>query len=121
MSSASGVVQVCEKQDLEEQLKQLDDELNGRDLQERGRILVDVINYLEEGEEGAEGEEGNEQEQSQPRGGGGAGPAQEDGPGVDEPYPGEEGLEKLWNEVGRIAAQSSNARQLHMESRQLPS
>ena len=71
--------------EVDEQLKELDAELEGRDLQERGRILVDVINYLEQGEEG--GEEGEE---------GGEG---EGGRGVGEAYPGQAGLEKLWNEV----------------------
>ena len=57
------------------------------ELQERGRILVDVINYLESpGDEGEEGEEG-------------------EGGAADEPYPGKEGLEQLWNEVVDLCAE----------------
>jgi hypothetical protein len=84
---------VDEKQ-LEEQLNELDSELKGRDLQERGQVLVDVLNYLEgEGgdEEGEEGEEGQEYG--------------DDDAANAEPYPGPEGLEKLWTEVVDLCAE----------------
>ena len=90
------LTEMVEEAELEGQIKELDDELNGRDLQERGRILVDVINYLESGEEEMQGEEGGEEDG---QGGGGGGGAPE------EPYPGKEGLERLWNEVLELCAE----------------
>ena len=90
------LMEAVDESEVDEQLKELDAELAGRDVQERGRILVDVINYLERGEEGEEGEEElGEEEEGDEEGGG----------GDDEPYPGADGLEKLWNEVVEICAE----------------
>ena len=80
--------ELIDEAEYEDQLKELNGELDGRDLQERGRILIDVISYLESNE-GEEGEEGAAD-------GGGAGA---------EPFPGGEGLEKLWQEVLEICAE----------------
>jgi len=72
----------------EQQVQELEEELGKtQDLQEQGRMLMDVMDYLqnppEEGEEGADpGEEGAE--------------------GDDPPYPGEEGLQELWKEVTEL-------------------
>lgn len=65
-----------------EQVQELEAELAGKDLQERGSILLEVMEYLNnpegEGEGGEEGEEGQEEYM---------------------PYEGEEALEGLWTEV----------------------
>ena len=88
------------EQEYNEQMTDLDKELEGKDLQDRGRILYDVIEYLEQGEE--EGEEGDE---GQPTGA--EGDEGEEGAEDDEipPYPGKKGLEDLWAEVLELCAE----------------
>jgi len=95
-------------------------------LQEQGRILVDVINYLEDGDDD---HRKGDKEGGDERGGGGGGggssghlnltadisaachAADHTSPPVtlhltdDEPYPGPEGLNKLWNEVLELCAE----------------
>jgi hypothetical protein len=73
-----------------------------QDLQEQGRMLMDVMDYLqnppEEGEEGADpGEEGAE--------------------GDDPPYPGEEGLQELWKEVTELCNEEDIDRHLARRTR----
>jgi len=99
-----------DKTELDNFLGELDSELkeNG-DLQERGHILLDVLEYLQnpdDGEEGDEvgdydeGDEDSAPSQPGPAGGGAA----DDGDEL-EPYPGEEGLQELWKELQEVCSE----------------
>eukprot|EP00320_Phaeocystis_rex_P009223 CAMPEP_0119070390 /NCGR_PEP_ID=MMETSP1178-20130426/37972_1 /TAXON_ID=33656 /ORGANISM="unid sp, Strain CCMP2000" /LENGTH=407 /DNA_ID=CAMNT_0007052221 /DNA_START=51 /DNA_END=1274 /DNA_ORIENTATION=+ len=97
--------------ELDSFLGELDSELqeNG-DLQERGHILLDVLEYLQNPEEQGEvddplDDEGEEDsaapQQSVSAGAGG----EADGDDDIEPYPGEEGLQELWREVQEVCSE----------------
>ena len=92
--------EVVDESEVDAQLKELDGELAGKDLQERGRILVDVLNYLEGGGEEEEGEEGGEGDPNADPDGG----AEDDLDAEYEPYRGEAELQKLWAEVVGLCA-----------------
>jgi len=66
-----------------QQLTELEGELEGKDLQEQGRILLEVLEYLNnpDGEEGGGEEPMNDGEEGPP------------------PYEGEEALQELWKDV----------------------
>ena len=97
----------------DEQMTDLDKELDGKDVDQKGRILYEVLDYLEQGEEEAMGEEGEEGEGGAQGGGargGDGGDAGDGGDGGDdeadyEPYPGPEGLDGLWKEVLDLCAE----------------
>mmetsp|Transcript_50553 Transcript_50553/g.131527 ORF Transcript_50553/g.131527 Transcript_50553/m.131527 type:complete len:514 (+) Transcript_50553:32-1573(+) len=72
--------EVVDGDDLDVQLKELDAELEGKETQDRGRVLVEVLEYLRNPQEG-EGEDG------------------EDGPTDLGPYESEEQLQKLYEIV----------------------
>eukprot|EP00316_Scyphosphaera_apsteinii_P004626 CAMPEP_0119297972 /NCGR_PEP_ID=MMETSP1333-20130426/174_1 /TAXON_ID=418940 /ORGANISM="Scyphosphaera apsteinii, Strain RCC1455" /LENGTH=516 /DNA_ID=CAMNT_0007298947 /DNA_START=107 /DNA_END=1657 /DNA_ORIENTATION=+ len=71
------------------QLQELDEELKDKDLQEQGRILVEVMDYLNNPDE-AEGE-------GEARDGDAGGGKEEDETNL--PYQGREALDELWKEV----------------------
>ena len=73
-------------------------------LQERGHILLDVLDYLQNPDDGEEGDEGGEyvegdEDPAQAQAGGAGGAANDD---ELEPYPGEEGLQELWKELQEV-------------------
>ena len=87
-------------------LSELDAELEeNNDLQERGHILLDVLEYLQNPEEGEEGDYGvgddTEGAPARPATAGGDGDEVEEM----EPYPGEEGLQELWKELQEVCSE----------------
>ena len=76
-------------------------------LQERGHILLDVLDYLQNPDDGEEGDEGGEyvegdEDPAQAQAGGAGGAADDD---ELEPYPGEEGLQELWKELQEVCSE----------------
>ena len=98
-----------DKTELDNFLGELDAELEeNADLQERGHILLDVLEYLQNPDDGEEGDEGGEydegDEEPAPLQPGGAGGAADDDDDL-EPYPGEEGLQELWKELQEVCSE----------------
>ena len=96
----------------EQFLNDLDSELKeAKDLQDRGHILLDVLEYLQNPEEGGEDDEEDDEGRGGPSG---AGDEEEEGEeegeeGMPE-YPGEEGLQNLWQEIQEFCSEDDIAR-----------
>jgi hypothetical protein len=86
-------------EDSAQQKAQLEGELADKDLQERGRVLDEVMDFLQNELQNGEGGNGEEGEESE-------GGAQGNAPKrAVEPYRGTHALEELWNEVVEMCAE----------------
>tara|TARA_B110001452_G_scaffold264514_1_gene267630 strand:+ start:362 stop:1495 length:1134 start_codon:yes stop_codon:yes gene_type:complete len=97
-------------------LNDLDSELKeAKDLQDRGHILLDVLEYLQNPEDGEDDEEDDEEGVGRGQGGP-SGVADDDEEGEEEgeeglpEYPGEEGLQNLWQEIQEFCSEDDIAR-----------
>ena len=87
-------------------LKELEEEIAGKELQRQGEILLDVLEEFQAraekrdaGPSGGDGKQGGGAGPSGGGGGGGGGKQGGGGGGAPEPYPGPAGLMELWKEI----------------------